>query len=89
MFLANVTIPITLLFAFFFLYRVSFLLLKQRKLHHQKPPPPPGQVPAIVISSSEAAQLILKTNDIVFAIRPRTQASGILTHGFKGVAFAD
>ncbi|KAK4268734.1 hypothetical protein QN277_025346 [Acacia crassicarpa] len=126
MLLANVTIPIALLFTFSFLYRALFLLLKQRKLHHEKPPPPPGpqplplignlhilgksphrtlqslaktygpimslkfgQVPAIVISSSEAAQLILKTNDIVFSIRPRTQASGILTHGFKGVAFAD
>ncbi|KAK4268736.1 hypothetical protein QN277_025348 [Acacia crassicarpa] len=48
-----------------------------------------GQVPAVVISSSEAAQLIFKTNDIVFATRPKTQAYDYLSYGFKGTAFAE
>lgn len=48
-----------------------------------------GYVPAIVISSPQAAQLIFKTNDIVFATRPRTQAYDYLSYGFKGTAFAE
>ncbi|XP_054782787.1 cytochrome P450 CYP736A12-like [Prosopis cineraria] len=48
-----------------------------------------GQVPAIVISSSQAAELIFKTNDIVFATRPKTQAYDFLSYGFKGTAFAE
>ncbi|XP_058747885.1 cytochrome P450 CYP736A12-like [Vicia villosa] len=48
-----------------------------------------GQVPAVVISSSKAAELFLKTHDLVFASRPKTQASEILSYGSKGVAFSE
>ncbi|GAU28700.1 hypothetical protein TSUD_216070 [Trifolium subterraneum] len=46
-----------------------------------------GQVPAIVISSSKAAESFLKTHDIVFANRPKTQASELIANGSKGLAF--
>lgn len=48
-----------------------------------------GQVPTIVISSSEAAELVLKTHDVVFAARPRTQAIECESYGFKGLTFSD
>ncbi|XP_028801111.1 cytochrome P450 CYP736A12-like [Neltuma alba] len=48
-----------------------------------------GQVPAVVVSSPEAAELLLKTHDVVFASRPRTQASEFLSYGSKGIAFAE
>ncbi|XP_028800132.1 cytochrome P450 CYP736A12-like [Neltuma alba] len=48
-----------------------------------------GQVPAVVVSSPEAAELFLKTHDVVFASRPRTQASEFLSYGSKGIAFAE
>ncbi|KAK4280823.1 hypothetical protein QN277_012394 [Acacia crassicarpa] len=48
-----------------------------------------GQVPAVVISSPEAAEPFLKTHDIVFASRPKTQASEILSYGSKGMAFSE
>ncbi|CAK8537670.1 unnamed protein product [Lathyrus sativus] len=48
-----------------------------------------GQVPAVVISSSKAAELFLKTHDLVFASRPTTQASDILYYGSKGLAFSE
>ncbi|KAI5435196.1 hypothetical protein KIW84_021858, partial [Lathyrus oleraceus] len=48
-----------------------------------------GQVPTVVISSSKAAELFLKTHDIVFASRPKTVASDILSYGSKGVAFSE
>lgn len=46
-----------------------------------------GQVPAVVISSPQAAELVLRTNDAVFASRPTTQASEYLAYGSKGIAF--
>ncbi|KAJ1437929.1 Cytochrome P450 [Sesbania bispinosa] len=48
-----------------------------------------GQVPTIVVSSSQAAELFLKTHDIVFASRPKVQASELLMYGSKGLAFAE
>ncbi|KAK4280834.1 hypothetical protein QN277_012404 [Acacia crassicarpa] len=48
-----------------------------------------GQVPAVIISSSEAAESLLKTNDVVFASRPRLQASDIVTYGSKGIVFCE
>ncbi|XP_027924548.1 cytochrome P450 CYP736A12-like [Vigna unguiculata] len=48
-----------------------------------------GQVPAIVVSSPQTAELFLKTHDIVFASRPRTQASEFLSYGNKGMAFCE
>ena len=48
-----------------------------------------GQVPAVVISSSKAAELFLKTHDLVFASRPKIQASKLMSYGSKGVGFAE
>ncbi|KAL5544746.1 hypothetical protein UlMin_008530 [Ulmus minor] len=48
-----------------------------------------GQVPTIVISSPRAAELFLKTNDVVFASRPKVQASDLLSYGSKGMAFSE
>ncbi|CAK8537497.1 unnamed protein product [Lathyrus sativus] len=48
-----------------------------------------GQIPAVVISSSKAAELFLKTHDLVFASRPKTQASDILSYGTKGFVFSE
>ncbi|CAK8537674.1 unnamed protein product [Lathyrus sativus] len=48
-----------------------------------------GQVPAVVISSSKSAELFLKTHDLVFASRPKTQATDILSYGSKGFAFSE
>ncbi|KAI5435200.1 cytochrome P450 CYP736A12 [Lathyrus oleraceus] len=48
-----------------------------------------GQVPAVVISSSKAAELFLKTHDLVFASRPKIQASEIFSYGSKGLAFSE
>ncbi|CAI8585836.1 unnamed protein product [Vicia faba] len=48
-----------------------------------------GQVPAIIISSSKAAELFLKTHDLVFASRPKTQGSELMSYGSKGVAFSE
>ncbi|XP_061344988.1 uncharacterized protein LOC133290862 [Gastrolobium bilobum] len=48
-----------------------------------------GNVPAIVVSSSEAAELFLKTHDTVFASRPKIQASEVLSYGSKGLAFSE
>ncbi|KAM7267429.1 hypothetical protein ACFE04_009595 [Oxalis oulophora] len=46
-----------------------------------------GQVPTIIVSSPEAAELFLKTHDIVFASRPIVQASVIMSYGTKAMAF--
>ncbi|KAK8500637.1 hypothetical protein V6N12_020329 [Hibiscus sabdariffa] len=46
-----------------------------------------GSIPTIVISSPQAAQLIFKTHDLVFASRPKMQASEYLSYGSKGMAF--
>ncbi|KAK4283431.1 hypothetical protein QN277_000381 [Acacia crassicarpa] len=48
-----------------------------------------GQVQAIVVSSSEAAELFLKTHDPAFATRPRNQPTDHLFYGSKGVAFTE
>ncbi|KAK8686664.1 hypothetical protein V6N13_125687 [Hibiscus sabdariffa] len=46
-----------------------------------------GSIPTIVVSSPQAAQLFLKTHDLVFASRPKIQASQYLSYGAKGMAF--
>ncbi|XP_054790500.1 cytochrome P450 CYP736A12-like [Prosopis cineraria] len=48
-----------------------------------------GQVPAVIVSSPEAAELFLKTHDVVFASRPIIQASEFLSYGSKGMAFCE
>ncbi|XP_061370945.1 uncharacterized protein LOC133313571 [Gastrolobium bilobum] len=48
-----------------------------------------GHVPAIVVSSSETAELFLKTHDTVFVGRPKLQATESLVHASKGFAFCD
>ncbi|KAK7282482.1 hypothetical protein RIF29_11298 [Crotalaria pallida] len=48
-----------------------------------------GQVPAVVVSSSEAAELFLKTHDSVFASRPKIQAFEVMSYGSKGVASSE
>ncbi|KAF7819857.1 cytochrome P450 CYP736A12-like [Senna tora] len=48
-----------------------------------------GQVHAVVISSSEAVELLLKTNDAVFASRPKSEASDIMSYGSKGLGFSE
>ncbi|KAJ1437926.1 Cytochrome P450 [Sesbania bispinosa] len=48
-----------------------------------------GQVPTIVVSSSEAAEQFLKTHDVVFASRPRLEATNYLTYGSKGLVFSE
>ncbi|RDY13613.1 hypothetical protein CR513_01436, partial [Mucuna pruriens] len=45
-----------------------------------------GQIPAVVVSSSEAAKHFLKTQDVVFASRPRHEAA---IYGSKGVALSE
>ncbi|KAM7260028.1 hypothetical protein ACFE04_015769 [Oxalis oulophora] len=45
-----------------------------------------GQVRTIVVTSPQAAELFLKTHDIVFASRPKSQASEIMSYGAKGIA---
>ncbi|KAF3951698.1 hypothetical protein CMV_022677 [Castanea mollissima] len=47
-----------------------------------------GQVPTIVVSSSQTAELFLRTHDAVFASRPIFQASEIIGMS-KGIAFSD
>ncbi|KAK8603150.1 hypothetical protein V6N13_085343 [Hibiscus sabdariffa] len=48
-----------------------------------------GHVPTIVVSSPEAAELFLKVHDVVFANRPKVQASDYLTCGAKGMVFTE
>lgn len=48
-----------------------------------------GQVHTIVVSSSEAAEQFFKTNDVVFASRPRLQATNYLVYGSKGLVFSE
>ncbi|RVX14188.1 Cytochrome P450 CYP736A12 [Vitis vinifera] len=46
-------------------------------------------VPTIVVSSPEAAKLVMKTHDVVFASRPKLQAYEYLSYGAKGVIFTE
>lgn len=48
-----------------------------------------GNVTMIVVSSPEAAELFLKTHDLNFASRPKTQASDYTSYGSKGMAFSE
>lgn len=47
-----------------------------------------GLVPTVVISSPQAAELILKTNDLVFASRPANEAAKYITYEQKTLSFA-
>lgn len=44
-----------------------------------------GSVPTIVVSSPAAAELFLKTNDAIFANRPKSQAANQLWYGTKAM----
>ncbi|XP_022737474.1 cytochrome P450 CYP736A12-like [Durio zibethinus] len=48
-----------------------------------------GYVPTIVVSSPQAAELFLKTHDIVFASRPKVEASEYLAYGAKGLGLTE
>ncbi|PSS08393.1 Cytochrome P450 CYP736A12 like [Actinidia chinensis var. chinensis] len=48
-----------------------------------------GSTAAIIVSSPEAAELFLKTHDILFASRPKIQASDIMAYGSRGLAFSE
>ncbi|GFS40768.1 cytochrome P450, family 706, subfamily A, polypeptide 2 [Actinidia rufa] len=48
-----------------------------------------GSKVAIIVSSPEAAELFLKTHDILFASRPKIQASDIMSYGSRGLAFSE
>ena len=47
-----------------------------------------GLIPTIVVSSPEAAELFLKTHDLVFASRPPHEASKHISWGQRNIAFA-
>lgn len=47
-----------------------------------------GLVPHIIVSSPEAAELFLKTHDLVFASRPPHQAAKIISWDQKGLSFS-
>ncbi|KAL3613437.1 hypothetical protein CASFOL_042700 [Castilleja foliolosa] len=46
-----------------------------------------GFVPTVVISSPDAAELVLKTHDLIFANRPRSQASECMSYGQRNLVF--
>ncbi|WCJ35807.1 Cytochrome P450 CYP736A12 [Euphorbia peplus] len=48
-----------------------------------------GFVETVVVSSAQAAELFLKSNDLVFANRPRMIVSDYLSYGSKGMIFDD
>ncbi|KAF9625556.1 hypothetical protein IFM89_024329 [Coptis chinensis] len=48
-----------------------------------------GLVPTVVVSTSEAAELFLKTHDINFASRPKILASEYISYGSRGVGFSE
>ncbi|KAF8378468.1 hypothetical protein HHK36_029809 [Tetracentron sinense] len=48
-----------------------------------------GVVPVVVVSSPQAAELFLKTHDLVFASRPNLMVAQYLNYGRKGLAFAE
>ncbi|KAJ0231172.1 hypothetical protein HA466_0301060 [Hirschfeldia incana] len=47
-----------------------------------------ASVPVVVISSSEAAELVLKTHDLECCSRPKTLATGKISYGFKDIALS-
>ncbi|KAK9134848.1 hypothetical protein Syun_014178 [Stephania yunnanensis] len=47
-----------------------------------------GLIPTIVASSPQAAELFLKTHDLVFASRPFTQAAMYISYDQKGMSFS-
>uniref|UniRef100_A0A453A7E1 Cytochrome P450 71D7 n=2 Tax=Aegilops tauschii subsp. strangulata TaxID=200361 RepID=A0A453A7E1_AEGTS len=47
-----------------------------------------GEVPTMVVSSAEAAALVMKTNDLSFAGRPRTVTTDIFGCAGKDIGFA-
>uniref|UniRef100_A0A0A0KJ01 Cytochrome P450 n=1 Tax=Cucumis sativus TaxID=3659 RepID=A0A0A0KJ01_CUCSA len=47
-----------------------------------------GLVPTIIVSSPKAAELFLKTHDLVFASRPLLEASKQMNYGQKNLVFA-
>ncbi|KAM3373500.1 hypothetical protein ACQJBY_020121 [Aegilops geniculata] len=47
-----------------------------------------GEVPTVVVSSAEAAALVMKTNDLAFANRPRSVTQDIYSCGGQGIALA-
>ncbi|VAI74791.1 unnamed protein product [Triticum turgidum subsp. durum] len=47
-----------------------------------------GEVATMVVSSAEVAAMVLKTNDLTFADRPRTVTQDIFGSGGKDIAFA-
>ncbi|XP_042015621.1 cytochrome P450 71AU50-like [Salvia splendens] len=46
-----------------------------------------GLVPAVVVSSPAAAELALKTHDLVFASRPRNDASRVISYDQRNLVF--
>lgn len=48
-----------------------------------------GNVPTIVVSSPQAAEIFLKTHDLIFASRPKLQSSKYVSYGSKGMAFTE
>ncbi|XP_027917940.1 cytochrome P450 CYP736A12-like [Vigna unguiculata] len=48
-----------------------------------------GFVPTVVVSSPQAAELFLKTHDLVFANRPRYQAQKYVSWGQKNLGFVE
>ncbi|XBI87196.1 hypothetical protein VPH35_025326 [Triticum aestivum] len=47
-----------------------------------------GEVPTVIVSSAEAAALVMKTNDLAFAGRPRSATLDIFGCGERGIVFA-
>ncbi|KAJ1405683.1 Cytochrome P450 [Sesbania bispinosa] len=47
-----------------------------------------GHVPIIVVTSPEAAEQFLKTQESVFASRPKLEASKYLSYDYKGLVFS-
>lgn len=48
-----------------------------------------GSIPTIVVSSPAAAELFLKTNDAIFANRPKSQAADHLWYGTKTMVLTE